>query len=107
MPYSDLPSLLAALEKEGDLKRIRGDVDLTALPGLHTWPDDGGVFLNYGLTHTKHPDTGIRNVGLYRLQVHDERSLGLHWQIHKDSRQHHRVAEERGQRFPVAIAFGA
>ena len=68
-------------------------IDLTALPGLHTWPDDGGVFLNYGLTHTKHPETGARNVGLYRLQVHGARSLGLHWQIHKDSRQHYAVAE--------------
>jgi 4-hydroxy-3-polyprenylbenzoate decarboxylase len=83
------------------------DVDLTTLPGLYTWPDDGGVFLNYGLTHTKHPETGARNVGLYRLQVHDKRSLGLHWQIHKDSRQHYAVAEQRGERFPVAIAFGA
>jgi 4-hydroxy-3-polyprenylbenzoate decarboxylase len=87
--------------------RKGAEADLRELPGLHTWPDDAGVFLNYGLTHTKHPDTGARNVGLYRLQVHDERSLGLHWQIHKDSRQHHLVAERRGERFPVAIAFGA
>ena len=87
--------------------RRGGEVDLRTLPGLHTWPDDGGVFLNYGLTHTKHPETGARNVGLYRLQVHDERTLGLHWQIHKDSRQHYAVAERRGERFPVAVAFGA
>jgi 4-hydroxy-3-polyprenylbenzoate decarboxylase len=87
---------------------LTGDeIDLRTLPGLHTWPDDAGVFLNYGLTHTKHPETGARNLGLYRLQVHDERSLGLHWQIHKDSRQHYNVAEQRGERFPVAIAFGA
>src|SRR5262245_45211476 len=44
-----------------------GDVDLDRLPGLRTWPGDGGVFHNYGLTHTKHPETGKRNLGLYRL----------------------------------------
>ena len=49
----------------------RGDeVDLDRLPGLQAWPDDGGVFLNFGLTHTKHPETGTRNLGLYRLQQH-------------------------------------
>ena len=49
----------------------RGDeVDLNRLPGLQVWPDDGGIFHNYGLTHTKHPETGKRNLGLYRLQQH-------------------------------------
>ncbi len=43
------------------------DVDLSVLPGIKSWPDDGGVFLNLGLTHTKHPDTGARNLGMYRL----------------------------------------
>jgi 4-hydroxy-3-polyprenylbenzoate decarboxylase len=44
------------------------DVDLGMLPGVHAWPEDGGVFLNLGLTHTKHPETGARNLGMYRLQ---------------------------------------
>jgi 4-hydroxy-3-polyprenylbenzoate decarboxylase len=82
------------------------DVDLSVLPGLQAWPDDGGVFLNLGLTHTKHPETGARNLGMYRLQQHDERTVGLHWQIHKDSNAHHAVAERRNERLPVAIAFG-
>ncbi|MDX6212966.1 MAG: 4-hydroxy-3-polyprenylbenzoate decarboxylase [Frankiales bacterium] len=86
---------------------LKGDrVDLTMLPGLHAWPDDGGVFLNLGLTHTKHPETGGRNLGMYRLQRHDRRTVGMHWQIHKDSNAHHAVAERRGERLPVAIAFG-
>jgi 4-hydroxy-3-polyprenylbenzoate decarboxylase len=85
----------------------RGDqVDLNRLPGLQTWPDDGGVFHNYGLTHTKHPETGKRNLGLYRLQQHSPTTLGLHWQIHKDSTAHHAVAERLGQRLPVAVAIG-
>ncbi|HEV2088228.1 MAG TPA: menaquinone biosynthesis decarboxylase [Cryptosporangiaceae bacterium] len=82
------------------------DVDLDRLPGLQVWPGDGGVFHNLGLTHTKHPETGKRNLGLYRLQQHDSRTLGMHWQIHKDSTAHHAVAERLGQRLPVAIAFG-
>ena len=86
---------------------LRGDqVDLNLLPGLKSWPDDGGVFLNLGLTHTKHPETGARNLGMYRLQQQDSRTVSLHWQIHKDSTSHAAVAERRGERLPVAIAFG-
>ncbi len=89
-----------------DVVLAGADVDLGMLPGIQAWPGDGGVFLNLGLTHTKHPETGARNLGLYRLQRHDARTLGMHWQIHKDSTAHHAVAERRGERLPVAIAFG-
>jgi 4-hydroxy-3-polyprenylbenzoate decarboxylase len=82
------------------------EVDLDRLPGLQTWPDDGGVFHNFGLTHTRHPETGKRNLGLYRLHQHSRNTLGMHWQIHKDSTAHHAVAERRGERLPVAIAIG-
>jgi 4-hydroxy-3-polyprenylbenzoate decarboxylase len=86
---------------------LKGDeVDLSLLPGVKAWPEDGGVFLNLGLTHTKHPETGARNLGMYRLQMQDERTVSLHWQIHKDSTSHAAVAERRGERLPVAIAFG-
>jgi len=84
-----------------------GQVDLNRLPGLQVWPDDGGIFHNFGLTHTKHPETGKRNLGLYRLQQHSPNTLGMHWQIHKDSTAHHAVAERRGERLPVAIAIGS
>jgi 4-hydroxy-3-polyprenylbenzoate decarboxylase len=86
--------------------RTGRQVDLGELPALQSWPGDGGAFMNLGLTHTRHPTTGARNLGMYRLQRHDERTLGLHWQIHKDSNAHHAVAERLGQRLPVAIAFG-
>jgi 4-hydroxy-3-polyprenylbenzoate decarboxylase len=86
---------------------LRGqEVDIDLLPGVTAWPQDGGPFLNLGLTHTKHPETGARNLGMYRLQQHDRRTVGMHWQIHKDSNAHHAVAERRGERLPVAIAFG-
>jgi 4-hydroxy-3-polyprenylbenzoate decarboxylase len=83
------------------------DIDLVELlPGVKSWPEDGGVFLNLGLTHTKHPESGARNLGMYRLQLQDERTISLHWQIHKDSTSHAAIAERRGERLPVAIAFG-
>jgi 4-hydroxy-3-polyprenylbenzoate decarboxylase len=82
------------------------DVDLNRLPGLQVWPGDGGIFHNFGLTHTKHPETGKRNLGLYRLQQHSRNTIGMHWQIHKNSTAHHAVAERLGQRLPVAIAIG-
>ena len=86
---------------------LRGaDVDLDRMPGVKAWPEDGGRFLNLGLTHTKHPETGARNLGMYRLQQQDSRTVSLHWQIHKDSTSHAAVAERRGERLPVAIAFG-
>jgi 4-hydroxy-3-polyprenylbenzoate decarboxylase len=85
---------------------LRGtDVDLHRLPAVHSWPEDGGAFLNFGLTHTKHPETGQRNLGMNRLQRFDHNTIGMHWQIHKDSTAHHAVAERRGERLPVAIAF--
>jgi 4-hydroxy-3-polyprenylbenzoate decarboxylase len=88
---------------------VRGnDIDLVELlPGVKSWPEDGGVFLNLGLTHTNHPETGARNLGMYRLQLQDPRTISLHWQIHKDSTSHAAIAERRGERLPVAIAFGA
>src|SRR3712207_61550 len=82
------------------------DVDLNRLPGLQVWPGDGGIFHNFGLTHTKHPETGKRNLGLQRLQQHSRNTLGMHWQIHKDSTAHHAVAERLGRRLPVAVAIG-
>jgi 4-hydroxy-3-polyprenylbenzoate decarboxylase len=89
-----------------EIVRRSADVDLSILPGIKSWPDDGGVFLNLGLTHTKHPETGARNLGMYRLQQQDSRTVSLHWQIHKDSTSHAAIAERRGEPLPVAIAFG-
>ncbi|HLQ32192.1 MAG TPA: menaquinone biosynthesis decarboxylase [Chloroflexota bacterium] len=89
-----------------EVARSGSEVNLLELPGIQAWPNDGGVFLNLGLVHTKDPETGQRNLGMYRLQRHDARTVGLHWQLHKDSNAHHRLAEQRGERLPVAIAFG-
>ena len=82
-------------------------VDLGTLPVLTCWPLDGGPFITLPLVITHHPETGRRNVGMYRLQVFDRNSTGMHWHRHKGGAQHYRVAEARGERLPVAVALGA
>jgi 4-hydroxy-3-polyprenylbenzoate decarboxylase len=81
---------------------------LAELPVIRCWPGDAGRFITLPGVFTRDPVTGARNVGMYRLQVFDDRTLGLHWQIHKGSAEHHRRAEERvaGGRMDVAIALG-
>ena len=118
-------SLFDKLRRLGDLfdlakagpKRVRSapcqevvetaNPSLAALPVLRCWPADGGRYITLPMVFTRDPATRARNVGMYRLQVYDDRTLGMHWQIHKGSAEHQRVAEERGgQRMEVAIALG-
>ncbi len=80
--------------------------DLGALPVLTTWPHDGGPFLTLPQVITRDPDTGIRNVGMYRLQVLGRRRLAMHWQLHKTAAAHWRGYRKRGERMPVAVALG-
>ncbi len=78
---------------------------LSALPVLTTWPEDGGPFLTMGMSHLRYKD-GRRNMGLYRLQVHDDHTLGFHTQLHHDgTRVRHGYGP--GEPMPVAVAFGA
>jgi len=86
---------------------LRGDdVDLTRLPVLKCWPGDGGPFITLPVIFTRDPETGLRNVGMYRLQVFDRRTTGIHWHAHKDAALHYRNAERRSERLPVAVALG-
>ncbi len=80
---------------------------LAGLPVLRCWPADAGRYITLPMVFTRDPVSGARNVGMYRLQVHDDRTLGMHWQTHKGSAEHHRVAEEQARRrLEVAIALG-
>ncbi|MDL1972114.1 MAG: menaquinone biosynthesis decarboxylase, partial [Deltaproteobacteria bacterium] len=82
------------------------EVDLGKFPILHCWPKDGGPFITLPLVFTKHPITGVRNVGMYRLQVYDKNTTGMHWHPHKGGAQHYRVSERLGKRLEVAVAIG-
>jgi 4-hydroxy-3-polyprenylbenzoate decarboxylase len=86
---------------------VRPDGGLDELPVLTTWPEDGGPFITLPLVITRDPETGMRNIGTYRMQVFDRRTTGMHWQRHKGGAQHHRIAERLGQRLEVAVALGA
>ncbi len=81
-------------------------VDLGRLPVLKCWPDDGGPFITLPLVFTKDPETGIRNVGMYRIQVYDRNTTGMHWHTHKGGAHHYRIAERRGEILEVAVAIG-
>jgi 4-hydroxy-3-polyprenylbenzoate decarboxylase len=80
--------------------------DLTRLPVLTTWPHDGGPFITLPQVVTRDPESGARNVGMYRIQVLGPRRVALHWQLHKTATAHFRAYRKRGEKMPVAIALG-
>ncbi len=83
------------------------DASLEVLPVLKCWPKDGGRFITLPQVITRDPASGVRNVGMYRLQVVDDRSLLVHWQRHKGGAEHERVAQrEHKERIPAAIVLG-
>ena len=84
------------------------DVNLNELPILKCWPEDAGKFITLPLVISKDPQSGRRNVGTYRMQVYDERTVGMHWQTHKVGAKHFREGERRkDERLEVAVALGA
>ncbi|MGD9973548.1 MAG: menaquinone biosynthesis decarboxylase [Desulfatirhabdiaceae bacterium] len=82
-------------------------VDITRLPVLHCWPQDGGPFITLPLVFTKSLINGIRNVGMYRMQIYDAKTTGMHWHIHKDGSSNYSEYRKAGKRMPVAVAIGA
>ena len=93
--------------KTGPCKEvIEREPDLNTLPVLTCWPGDGGPFITLPMVFTRHPETGQRNVGMYRMQVYDARTTGMHWHVHKVGAEHYRRYEARGERMPVAVALG-
>jgi 4-hydroxy-3-polyprenylbenzoate decarboxylase len=83
------------------------DVDLTRLPVLTCWPQDAGPFITLPLVITRDPASGKTNVGVYRMQVFDRNTTGMHWQKHKDGAGQARGYEKQGRRMDVAVAIGA
>ncbi len=79
---------------------------LRDLPILKCWPRDGGRFVTLPNVYTRDPDTGERNLGMYRMQVYDGRTTGMHWQVHKVAARHGRGYYDRGERMPVAVCLG-
>jgi UbiD family decarboxylase len=87
-------------------EHVTSNVRLEHLPAITSWPEDGGPFITLPLVYTAHPDRHGHNLGMYRMQVHDARSTGMHWQIGKGGGYHYAVAESRGQSLPVTVFLG-
>ena len=83
------------------------DVDLSSLPVLWCWPGDAGPFVTLPIVFTKSLITGRRNAGMYRLQIFDKNTTGMHWHIHKDGSHYYNEYCDAGKRMPVAVAIGA
>src|SRR5438874_2277563 len=82
------------------------DVDLSQFPVPVCWPEDGGPYITLAGVITRDPETGVRNVGMYRVQVIGPNTVAMHWQRHKVGAAHWRGMAERGEAMPVAIALG-
>jgi len=76
------------------------------IPILKSWPNDAGKFITLGLVATKHPETGVRNLGVFRMQIIDSTHALMHWQKHKRGAQHGEISKDRGEKIPAAIIIG-
>lgn len=85
---------------------VMKDPDITRLPVLTCWPEDGGPFVTLPVIQTRDPHTGIRNVGLYRMQVFEKTMTGMHWHRHKVSARHFNEYKKLGKRMPVTVTIG-
>lgn len=86
---------------------ITENPDVTMFPILKCWPQDGGKYITLTSVITREPGTGTRNVGMYRVQVYDGHTLGLHWQRHKGGKEHQEAGKAlKAQKIPVAIVLG-
>lgn len=82
------------------------DVDLGRLPMLKSWPCDGGAFITLPMVATVDPESGTHNLGMYRMQVFDKRTTGMHWHRHKTGARHYDAYKRLGKRMPVSVALG-
>ena len=108
---ADLAKMFPKIVKDGPCKeRVLGEgkFSLFDLPVIKCWPEDGGRYITMPLVFTKNPATGKRNCGMYRMQVYDEKTTGMHWQIHKHGAQHFRnLKRGGGGRLDIGVAIGA
>ena len=111
--FSKLFSLKNTIPKKSKSKgecqqiiKTGDDVKLSDLPILTTWEQDGGPFITMGQVYTQSLDGQMKNLGMYRLQVYDDNTLGMHWQIHKDSNHFFHEYKKAGKKMPVSIGIG-
>ena len=104
---SKMSDVFPKLEKSGPVTEVVNDSpSFENIPILKTWPKDAGKFITFGLVATKHPETGVRNLGVYRIQILDNTHALMHWQKHKRGAHHHDIAKEKGKKIEAAIIIG-
>jgi len=95
------------LEKDGPVTEIiNKSPTFDNIPILKSWPKDAGKFITFGLVATKHPETGVRNLGVYRIQIIDSTHALMHWQKHKRGAAHHDISKEKNSKIDAAIVIG-
>jgi 4-hydroxy-3-polyprenylbenzoate decarboxylase len=112
--FSTLPALFklagllpSRIKRKGICqKQIHRMPDLGILPALKCWPYDGGRFITLPMVHTRHPETGSTNVGMYRMQILDKNTTAMHWQRHKTGASHFEAWRRTGEKMPVSVALG-
>lgn len=107
---AEISNFMPKTVKKGPCQEIikKGDeVNLEELPVLQCWPEDGGKFITLPLVVTVDPETGRKNLGMYRLQVYDKNTTGMHWHAHHDGAENYRKHQKLGKQMPVAVVLGA
>lgn len=92
--------------KKAACQEVVEEADLNTLPILKCWPEDGGRYITLPLVITVDPETNQQNVGMYRLQVYDKNTTGMHWHLHKDGKEIYEKYRKLGRKMPVSVAIG-
>jgi 4-hydroxy-3-polyprenylbenzoate decarboxylase len=108
---AEVGSFFPKTVSDGPCKEVvkKEGFSLREFPVLTCWPDDGGPYITLPMVFSKNPLNGKRNCGMYRMQVYDDRTTGMHWQTHKQGAEHYRRLQREGKqtRMEVAVAIGA
>ena len=95
------------IAKDGPCREVvHREPDLSILPVLTCWPGDAGPFITLPMVFSKDPVKGTRNVGLYRMQIFDQRTTGMHWHLHKVGARHYQQQKEKAGRLELAVCLG-
>ncbi|MBI5377540.1 MAG: menaquinone biosynthesis decarboxylase [Thaumarchaeota archaeon] len=104
---SKMTDIAPKLQKSGPITEIFDDSpSFEKIPILKTWHKDAGRFITFGLVATRHPETYIRNLGVYRMQILDKTHALMHWQKHKRGAHHYNIKKDKGDKIEVAIVIG-
>ncbi len=105
---SKITDIAPKLQKSGPVTETFEDSpSFDTIPILKTWPKDAGKFITFGLVATRHPQTGVRNLGVYRMQILDRNHALMHWQKHKRGAHHYDIKKDSGSKIEVAVIIGA